>query len=52
MIEFFTQNPLLLIALFCMCWPGILPVIGAWYLARRYDFHITPRQQGGDGEDV
>lgn len=37
------NNPILLIGLLCLCWPGILPIAGAFLLARNYNVRISRR---------
>lgn len=38
------DNPLLILTLACLCWPGIIPTAAAFYLARHYNFRITRRE--------
>lgn len=34
-MEFLARNPLIMIGLVCACWPGLLPLIAAYYIGRR-----------------
>lgn len=42
------ENPFVLITLLCLCWPGILPLAGMFYLARNYNFRLTRRGEGSN----
>lgn len=53
MTQTLLQNPFLLLTLMCLCWPGILPVVGAFVLARRFNFKFTvSRRDRGGSIDV
>lgn len=37
------DNPFLILLGLVMCWPGILPMIIVFYIARSFDFNVTRR---------
>ena len=53
-MEFFANNPVLLVFAYCLCAPGgILPAVGIYYVARHYNISnpFSPRQEQGGGMD-
>lgn len=37
------DNPILLISLMCLCFPGILPIVATFFIARNYDLSVKKR---------
>jgi len=46
MLQSMLDNPFLMITVLCMCWPGVLPMVGAFVLARNYNIKISRRNPG------
>lgn len=46
MTQFLSENPLVLFAMMCLCWPGIIPVILTAYIFTYYKIRtpFTPKQ--------
>lgn len=40
------ENPLLLLFFVAICWPGIIPMIVVFWLARSFDLRISRRNYG------
>jgi hypothetical protein len=38
------DNPALIITLMCLCFPGLLPIIATFIIARNYDLNIQRRE--------
>lgn len=47
------ENPLWILILTCLCWPGIIPCTAIFFIARKYDFRnpFLPRRRGNNGEN-
>lgn len=38
------DNPAIVIALMCLCFPGLLPMLATFFIARNYDLNIQRRE--------
>ena len=48
------ENPLYLLVLMCLCWPGIVPITLVFFIARRYDVRnpFLPRRTPPGATDI
>lgn len=46
------ENPLYLLCLMILCFPGVIPCVVVFVIARRFDFRnpFTPRRRNGENE--
>jgi hypothetical protein len=46
------DNPAVLLGLMCLCFPGLLPIIATFFIARNFDVSIQKRKPKIRSEDI
>lgn len=46
------DNPIVLVSLMCLCFPGIIPIVITFFVARNFDINVKKRALKPEDLDV